>query len=221
MAAAAVQMGYEYIVITDHSKALAMANGLDEKRAIDFAKMVAGIPDGELGLKVFSGIECDIMKDGSMDLDNEALSQLDFVVASVHSHMNLDEHAMTDRLLAALENPYIHTIGHPTGRVLLHRDAYAYAFEKIAARAAEKGVFMEINASPERLDLHASLIRSAKSRGCKFTISTDAHHPKHFLNMRYGIKMARRGWLETSDVINTLPLAKFESTIRGSRLARC
>ena len=217
MAAAAVQMGYEYIVITDHSKALAMANGLDEKRAIDFAKMVAGIPDQELGLKVFSGLECDIMKDGSMDLDNEALSQLDFVVASVHSHMNMDEHAMTDRLLAALENPYIHTIGHPTGRVLLHRDAYAYAFEKVASKAAEKGVFMEINASPERLDLHASLIRSAKSRCCKFTISTDAHHPKHFLNMRYGIKMARRGWLEASDVINTLPLAQFESTIRHSR----
>ncbi len=220
MAAAAVQMGYQYIVITDHSKALAMANGLDEKRAISFAQMVAGIPASELGLKVFSGLECDIMKDGSMDLDNDALSQLDFVVASVHSHMNLDEHAMTDRLLAALENPFIHTIGHPTGRVLLHRDAYAYAFEKVATKAAEKGVFMEINASPERLDLHASLIRSAKSRGCKFTISTDAHHPKHFLNMRYGIKMARRGWLETADVINTLPLAQFESTIRQARAKR-
>lgn len=214
MAAAAVAMGYEYIVITDHSKALAMANGLDEKRAIAFAQLVKGIPDGELGLKVFSGLECDIMKDGRMDLDNEALAQLDFVVASVHSHMNLDEHAMTDRLLAALENPHIHTIGHPTGRVLLHRDAYAYAFEKVAAKAAEKGVFMEINASPERLDLHASLIRAAKAKGCKFTISTDAHHPKHFHNMRYGVKMARRGWLEKSDVINTLPLAEFRAAIR-------
>ena len=214
MAAAAVQMGYEYIVITDHSKALAMANGLDEKRTIAFAQMVAGIPDGELGLKVFSGLECDIMKDGRMDLNDEALSQLNFVVASVHSHMNLDEHAMTDRLLAALENPYVHAIGHPTGRVLLHRDAYAYAFEKIATKAAEKGVFMEINASPERLDLHAALIRSAKSKGCKFTIATDAHHPKHFLNMRYGVKMARRGWLEKSDVINTLSLCEFRSAIR-------
>jgi len=215
MAAAAVQMGYEYIVITDHSKALAMANGLDEKRTIAFAQMVAGIPDGELGLKVFSGLECDIMKDGHMDLNDEALSQLNFVVASVHSHMNLDEHAMTDRLLAALENPYVHAIGHPTGRVLLHRDAYAYAFEKIATKAAEKGVFMEINASPERLDLHAALIRSAKSKGCKFTIATDAHHPKHFLNMRYGVKMARRGWLEKSDVINTLSLCEFQLTIRS------
>lgn len=215
MAAAAKACGYEYIVITDHSKALAMANGLDEKRAIAFAKLVAGIPDGELGLKVFSGLECDILKDGRMDLDDEALSQLDFVVASVHSHMNLDEHAMTDRLLAALENPYIHTIGHPTGRVLLHRDAYSYAFEKVATRAAEKGVAMEINASPERLDLHAALIRAAKSRGVKFTISTDAHHPRHFLNMRYGVKMARRGWLEKDDVLNTLPLDQFRAAIRA------
>jgi DNA polymerase (family X) len=214
MAAAAVEKGYEYIVITDHSKALAMANGLDEKRAIAFAQMVANIPDHELGIKVFSGLECDILKVGRMDLDNEALSQLNFVVASIHSHMNLDEHAMTDRLLAALENPYIHTIGHPTGRVLLHRDAYAYAFEKVAAKAAEKGVFMEINASPERLDLHAALIRSAKAKGCKFTISTDAHHPKHFHNMQYGVKMARRGWLQKSDVINTLSLKDFTATIR-------
>jgi DNA polymerase (family 10) len=217
MAAAALHFGHHYIVITDHSKALAMANGLDEKRAIAFAQMVAAIPGHELGLKVFSGIECDIMKDGSMDLDNEALSQLDFVVASIHSHMNLDEHAMTDRLLAALENPYIHTIGHPTGRVLLHRDAYAYAFEKVAAKAAEKGVFMEINASPERLDLHAALIRSAKSKGCKFTISTDAHHPRHFHNMQYGVKMARRGWLQKSDVINTLSLQDFTNTIKRPR----
>lgn len=220
MAAAAKAMGYEYIVITDHSKALAMANGLDEKRVLDFAKLVRGIGENELGLKVFSGIECDILKDGRMDLDDEALGALDFVVASVHSHMNLDESAMTERLLAALENPYIHTMGHPTGRVLLHRDAYAYAFEKVAARAAERGVFMEINASPERLDLHAALIRSAKARGCRFTISTDAHHPRQFANMRYGVKMARRGWLEKKDVVNTLGLREFESTIRDARALR-
>jgi len=217
MALAAKACGYEYIVITDHSKALAMANGLDEKRAIAFAQMVKGIAAEEYGIKVFSGLECDIMKDGHMDLDNEALAQLDFVVASVHSHMNLDEHSMTDRLLAALDNPYIHTIGHPTGRVLLHRDAYVYAFEKVAAKAAERGVFMEINASPERLDLHASLIRAAKARGCKFTISTDAHHTRHFHNMRYGVRMARRGWLESADVINTQPLGQFEQTGRSAR----
>lgn len=214
MARAARALGYEYIVITDHSKALAMANGLDEKRVLAFAEMVKGISAAEFGLKVFAGIECDILKDGRMDLDDEALAALDFVVASVHSHMHLDEAAMTERLLGALENPYVSALGHPTGRVLLHRDAYVYAFEKIATRAAEKGVAMEINASPERLDLHAPLIRAAKARGCRFTISTDAHHPKHLLNMRYGVLMARRGWLEKSDVLNALPLGEFSATIR-------
>lgn len=213
MARTAQGLGYEYIVITDHSKALAMANGLDEKRVIAFARMVRGIDAEEFGLKVYSGIECDILKDGRMDLEDEALAELDFVVGSVHSHMHLDEVAMTERLLAALENPYVKTIGHPTGRVLLQRDAYAYAFEKIAARAAEKGVAMEINASPERLDLHAQLIRAAKAKGVKFTISTDAHHPRHFLNMKYGVKMARRGWLEKGDVLNTLGREEFDRRV--------
>jgi DNA polymerase (family 10) len=214
MARAARALGYEYIVITDHSKALAMANGLNEKRVLAFAQMVKGISAKEFGLKVFAGIECDILKDGRMDLDDEALAALDFVLASVHSHMHLDEAAMTERLLAALENPYVSALGHPTGRVLLHRDAYVYAFEQIAARAAEEGVAMEINASPERLDLHAPLIRAAKARGCRFTISTDAHHPKHLLNMRYGVLMARRGWLEKGDVLNALPLAQFHAAIQ-------
>ncbi len=209
MARAAAALGYEYIVITDHSKALAMANGLDEKRALAFAKLVRGLDPAEFGLRVFSGLECDILKDGRMDLDDEALSALDFVVASVHSHMNLDEHAMTDRLLAALENKNIRVIGHPTGRVLLHRDAYAYAFETVAAAAAQRGVAMEINASPERLDLHAPLIRAAKAKGCQFTISTDAHHPAHLHNMKYGVQTARRGWLTRQDILNAQPLPDF------------
>jgi DNA polymerase (family 10) len=209
MARAAAALGYEYIVVTDHSKALAMANGLDEKRALAFAKLVKGISPDEFGIRVFSGLECDILKDGRMDLDDEALSALDFVIGSVHSHMNLDEHAMTDRLLAALENRNVKAIGHPTGRVLLHRDAYAYAFETIAARAAERGVALEINASPERLDLHAPLIRAAKAKGCHFTISTDAHHPAHLRNMKYGVQMARRGWLGKADVRNASSLPAF------------
>ncbi|MDX2267314.1 MAG: DNA polymerase/3'-5' exonuclease PolX [Bryobacter sp.] len=213
MARASAALGREYIVITDHSKALAMANGLDEQRALAFAQLVRGLEPGGLGVQVFSGIECDILKDGRMDLDDEALAALDFVIGSVHSHMNLDEHAMTDRLLAALENPYVKAIGHPTGRVLLHRDAYAYAFETVAARAAERGVAMEINASPERLDLHAPLIRAAKAKGCKFVISTDAHHPAHLRNLRYGVQMARRGWLTKNDVLNTMPLAGFAASL--------
>ncbi|MBM3752882.1 MAG: DNA polymerase/3'-5' exonuclease PolX [Acidobacteria bacterium] len=214
MAETARGHGYEYIAITDHSKALAMANGLDETRCIAFAQRVRALDHSALAIRVMSGLECDILKDGRMDLNDEALSQLDLVVASVHSYMNLEASEMTDRYLACLENPHVKVIGHPTGRVLLHRDAFVYDFERIAKAAAAKGVAMEINASPERLDLHASLIRIAKSKGCRFTISTDAHHPKHMANMTYGVRMARRGWLTQPDVLNTLPYDQFRKALR-------
>ena len=213
MAEANRELGYEYLCITDHSKALAMANGLDEKRAVAFAHQVREL-DGSLGIKVFSGLECDILRDGAMDLANDALAELDFVIASVHSHMNLTAAEMTDRLLAAIENPHVKAIGHPTGRILLHRESYSYDFEAVARAAARRGVFLEINASPERLDLNQTLIRSAKATGARFVINTDAHHPRHLRNMRYGVKMARRGWLTKSDVVNTLPLAAFSKAIR-------
>lgn len=216
MAETARNHGYEYIAITDHSKALAMANGLNEERTIAFAQRVRAMDQGALGIRVMSGIECDILKDGRMDLDDEALMQLDLVIASVHSHMNLSSEEMTDRYLRCLENPYVKIIGHPTGRVLLHRDAFVYNFELIAAEAAKRGVAMEINASPERLDLHASLIRIAKSKGCRFTISTDAHHPKHMANMQFGVRMARRGWLTRGDVLNALPYDEFRNRLRKS-----
>lgn len=212
MAGHARDLGYEYIAITDHSKALAMANGLDEARAIAFARQVAEL-DGSLGIRVFSGIECDILKDGRMDLDEEALAALDFVVASVHSYMNLEAAEMTDRLLAAVENKHVRVLGHPTGRVLLHRDSFSFDFERIATTAAKRGVAMEINASPERLDLSDVNVRAAKAKGCKFFISTDAHHPKHLLNMCYGVLTARRGWLEKGDIWNTLPVAEFAKAI--------
>ncbi|MCS7023901.1 MAG: DNA polymerase/3'-5' exonuclease PolX [Bryobacteraceae bacterium] len=207
------ELGYQYLAITDHSKALAMANGLDEKRVTEFAARVRRL-DGELGIRVFSGIECDIRRDGSMDLADDALAELDFVIASVHSHMNLEVSEMTDRLLRAVECRYVRALGHPTGRVLLHRDGYPFDFEQVARAAARHKVALEINASPERLDLHAPLIRLARSLGCKFVISTDAHHPKHLLHMRFGVSMARRGWLTAADVWNTLPVEEFEKVIR-------
>lgn len=213
MAAAAQALGYEYIAVTDHSKALAMANGLDERRAVAFARGVREFNQTNAPFRVFAGLECDILRDGRMDLSEDALAELDFVIASVHSHMNLEAAAMTDRLLRALESPSVKALGHPTGRVLLHRDAYAYEFDTIAREAARRGVWMEINASPERLDLHATLIRRAKALGCKFTISTDAHHPKHLANMRYGVTMARRGWLTAADVMNTRTRAAFAEAI--------
>jgi DNA polymerase (family 10) len=213
MAASARALGYEYVAITDHSKALAMANGMDEKRAIAFAHKMREMDQGGLGLRVFSGIECDIRRDGAMDLDNDALGELDFVIGSVHSYMNQESQEMTDRLLRALECPHLRALGHPTGRMLLNRDSYPFDFEAIATVAARRNVYLEINASPERLDLSAAMARAAKARGCKFVISTDAHHPKHLANMRYGVLTARRGWLEPGDVLNTLSAQQFAKAI--------
>ena len=214
MAEAARTLGYEYVAITDHSKALAMANGLDEQRAIEFARRVRQINTDGLGIHVFSGLECDIRRDGAMDLAEDALAELDFVIASVHSYMNLEAAEMTDRLLRALESPSVKALGHPTGRILLHRDAYPFDFERVAAEAAKRNVAFEINASPERLDLHAPLLRVAKSKGCRFVIATDAHHPKHLHNMRWGVLMARRGWLGPSDILNTLSRDHFAASIK-------
>ncbi len=215
MAEAARALGYEYVAITDHSKALAMANGMDEKRAVDFAHRVRAMDQRGLGLRVFSGVECDIRRDGVMDLENDALGELDLVIGSVHSYMNQESGEMTDRLLRALECPHLRVLGHPTGRVLLHRDPFPFDFDAVAAEAARKNVYLEINASPERLDLTAFLIRAAKAKGCKFAIDTDAHHPKHLANMRYGVSMARRGWLEASDILNTLPAVQFARAIHA------
>ncbi|MBM3797116.1 MAG: DNA polymerase/3'-5' exonuclease PolX [Acidobacteria bacterium] len=214
MAAEAKGRGYEYIAITDHSKALAMANGLDEARVKKFARRVRELDACALGIRVFSGLECDIRRDGTMDIENDALAELDLVVASVHGYMNLEPAEMTDRLLRAIENPYVSIIGHPTGRVLLHREGYPFDFDQVAKAAARHGVSMEINASPERLDLGGAMIRAAQSRGVRFTISTDAHHPKHLANLPYGVVTARRGWLTRADVLNTLPAGEFMQALR-------
>ena len=215
MAAAARDLGLEYIAITDHSKSLAMTNGLDEKRAVAFAHQVRDLDQRELGIRVFSGLECDILRTGEMDLSEDALAELDWVVGSVHSYMNLEPAEMTDRLLRALECPQLRAIGHPTGRILLHREAFPFDFDLVAKEAAKRNVYLEINASPERLDLSAALIRAAKARGCKFVISTDAHHPKHLANMSYGVKMARRGWLEAGDILNTKTADQFAKAVRA------
>jgi len=217
MAEAARALGYEYIAITDHSKALAMANGLDETRAVAFAKRVREINRDGLGIRIFSGLECDIKRDGAMDLSEDALAELDIVVGSVHSHMNLEAAEMTDRMMRALESPNMRIIGHPTGRILLHRDPFPFDFERVAAEAARRNVYLEINGSPERLDLGSAMVRTAKGLGAKFAISTDSHQTKHLgANMPYGVITARRGWLEEGDVLNTLPLAEFEKAIRKS-----
>ena len=218
MAEAARAMGYEYIAITDHSKALAMTFGLDEKRVVEFARTVRKINEsGDLGIRIFSGLECDILQDGEMDIAWDALAELDLVIGSVHGHMNQEPEAMTDRLLRAIECPHLTALGHPTGRLLLHREAFAFDFDRVISAAVAKGVWMEINSSPERLDLSATHVRAAKAKGAKFIVSTDAHHPKHLLNMRYGILTARRGGLESEDIINTYPRERFAQQLRGAR----
>ena len=167
------------------------------------------------GLRVFSGLECDIRRDGTMDLEDDALAELDFVIGSVHSYLNLEAGEMTNRFLRALECPHLKVIGHATGRQLLHREAYPFDFDAVASEAAKRNVRFEINSSPERLDLPPALVRAAKAKGCKFTISTDSHHPKHLSNMRYGVMVARRAWLEAGEILNTLPVDQFAKAIHA------
>lgn len=218
MAEAARALGYEYIAITDHSKAIAMAFGLDEKRVVEFARTVRKINEsGNLGIRIFSGLECDIMKDGAMDIEWDALAELDVVIGSVHNNMNLEPQAMTDRLLRALECPHLTALGHPTGRLLLHRDPFAFDVERVVSEAVRKGVWLEINASPERLDLSANHVRMAKAKGAKFIVSTDSHHPKHLLNMRYGILTARRGGLRREDVMNACTADEFARALEAGK----
>jgi DNA polymerase (family 10) len=215
MALAARERGYEYLAITDHSKALAMANGLDEKRVVAFAKQVREINRVGLGIRVFSGLECDILRDGVLDIADDALAELDLVIGSVHSHMNLESGEMTDRLMRALECPHLRILGHPTGRMLLHRDPFPFDFDRIVTEAVRRGVWLEINASPERLDLSGAMARTAKAKGARFTISTDAHHPSHLASMRYGVLTARRAWLGPGDIMNTLPEDAFAAALQS------
>ena len=218
MAEAARALGHEYIAITDHSKAVAMSFGLDEQRVVDFAREVRRLNEsGHLGIRIFAGLECDILRDGAMDIAADALAELDIVIGSIHSNMNLEPEAMTDRLLRALESPHLKILGHPTGRLLLHRDPYPFDFDRVVAEAVKRGVWLEVNSSPERLDLSAHNIRAAKAKGAKFVVSTDSHHPKHLLNLRYGVLTARRGGLTAADILNTASASAFAEALARSR----
>ncbi len=214
MAEAARARGYQYIAITDHSKAVTVANGMDEKRTHEQIGKIRAANERHLGIRILAGIEVDILKDGRLDLDDEVLAELDVVVASVHSYMNLDRSAMTERLLAAIENPYTQIIAHPTGRLLLRRDEFAYDMERVLDAARTHGVAMECNAAPERLDLNDVYLRMAKEHRVRIVISTDAHTTHTLGFMRYGVQMARRGWLEKKDVLNTLPPEKLLAALR-------
>ncbi len=208
MADAALARGLAYIAITDHSKNLAMTNGMDDARAREHIKRIRKV-DAEMEgkIRVLAGIEVDILADGSLDLDDSTLAQMDIVVASVHSHFAQPMEEMTARVLRAMENPHVRILGHPTGRKVLNREAYAINIDAILERAAELGVAVEHNASPARSDLNDLNLRLAKQHGCRIVVDTDAHSTDELDQMRYGITQLRRAWLTAADVLNTEPTA--------------
>jgi DNA polymerase (family X) len=214
MAEAARERGYEYMAITDHSKNLAFANGLTDERALEHIRRIRAVEKKMKGIRIFAGVEVDILGDGSLDLSDSVLEQMDIVIASVHSQFNQDRATMTDRLLKAIANPNTSLIGHPTGRQLLRRDAYQFDFDAVLKAAAKHKVAMELNSYPERLDLNDVHLRMAKQHGVKIVINTDSHHTSHMEKLRYGITQARRAWLTKDDVLNTLPLQKFAKTMK-------
>ena len=220
MAGAARERGYEYMAITDHSKNLAFANGLDDKRAIEHIRKIREADKGIQDIRIFAGIEVDILADGELDLSSEVLDEMDLVIASVHSHFQQEPQQMTDRLLRTITSGHISILGHPTGRILLRREGYDFDFDAILKAAATHNVAMELNAYPDRLDLSDHHLKMAKERGVKIVVNTDSHHTSHLEKMRFGVVQARRAWLTSHDVLNTLPVKQFaEAMRRHSRTA--
>ncbi len=214
MALAARDRGYKYMAITDHSKNLAFANGLDDKRALEHVLRIHEADKSVDAIRIFAGIEVDILADGALDLSDSVLEQMNLVIASVHSHFNQTAEEMTARLLKAIGNPNVSIIGHPTGRLLLRRDAYGFDLDAVLEAAARHKVAMELNAYPDRLDLCDRHLRLAKQHGVKIVINTDSHHTSHMEKIRFGVLQARRAWLTPKDVLNTLPVEKFAQAMK-------
>jgi len=201
---AARKLSYEYIAITDHSKGLGIAHGLDEERLLEEVREIAEINKRLRGFRLLAGVEVDIRSDGRMDLPDDLLKQLDIVVASIHSGFRQSEGQLTKRIVSAMKNPYVTLIAHPTGRLIGERDAYAVDMQEILRVARQTGTFMEINAYPLRLDLSDTHVKMSREMGIRLAISTDTHITSQFSFMPYGVSIARRGWIEKKDVLNTL-----------------
>ncbi len=214
MAEAAKKLGYRYILITDHSKAVVVANGLDERRAVENIQRIKAARKKVKDIEIWAGAEVDILAEGKLDYPDALLKQFDIVLASVHSRMTQPGEEMTERLLKALRNPYVRILGHPTGRQVLKRDPFNFDIEKVFAAAKDLGVILELNGNPERLDLSDRHVKLARDKGMKVIISTDAHHPEHLKFMRYGVMTARRAWMEKKDVLNTYPPEKLLAALR-------
>jgi len=216
MAAGARELGWDYLAVCDHTKSLAIANGLDEDRLREQMDEIDDVNRGLEGFTVLKGVECDIKSDGSLDLQDSVLGDLDFVVASVHSAFRMSEEEMTERVITAMHNPYVSTIGHPTGRLIQRRSPISMTLDRLFEAAADQGVMMEINAFPDRLDLDDVNCRTAMERGITMSIGTDAHAPNQLDFMAMGVSVARRGWLESKNVVNTLPLEELRSALKRS-----
>ena len=216
MAEAAIACGYEYIAITDHSKALAMTNGLDEKRALEHIERIREVErELEGRIRIFTGIEVDILADGALDMDDEVLAAMDVVIASIHSRFDQSREETTARVLRAIENPNVRILGHPTGRQILRREPVAIDMGAVMRKAAELGVAMEHNAAPERLDLCDRDLRMAKELGCRVVINTDAHDTRTLGKMSFGVRQLRRAWLGPQDVVNTIGAGEFLGALRA------
>ena len=217
MCKAAEELGLQYIGIADHSRSSIQARGLDEARLRVQMAQIKKLNAGRKDFRVFSGIECDILRDGSLDFPDEILSQLDFVVASVHSAFTLSEAEMTERVIRAISNPHVTMLAHPTGRLLLKRDPYAIDIPAVIEAAAETGTWIELNAAPKRLDLDWRCWPLAKEKGVKCVINPDAHAVDRLQELWFGIGAARKGWLTKEDVVNCLPLGKIERELAKKR----
>jgi DNA polymerase (family 10) len=205
MAEAAIELGYDYIAITDHSKRVSVANGMDEKRLAEQIEEIESVQKEFSDFRIIKSAEVDILVDGTLDLSDDILKELDMVLCSIHYNRNLSLEKQTERVLRAMDNPYFNVFAHPTGRLIGSREPYRIDLYKIMEAAKEHGCFLEINAHPERLDLNDADAKMAKEMGLKIPISTDSHTKDNLNNMRFGIMQARRGWLEKEDVLNTRP----------------
>jgi DNA polymerase (family 10) len=201
--------GYRYVGLTDHSKAAAYAGGLTPEDLTRQAEEIDAVNAKLDGVRLLKGIEADILADGALDYDDETLARLDFVIGSIHSRFSLTRDEMTTRMLAAMDNPHLAIIGHPTGRLLLSRDPYPLDLAAVFEKAARVGVAMEVNADPHRLDLDWRLLRQARDAGVVISVGADAHNLAGLRNVGYGVAMARKGWLGPDDILNTRPLEQF------------
>lgn len=206
MAAAAQERGYQYIAITDHSQSLKITNGLTEKRLRDHIKAIDKLNAKLSGLQILKSAEVDILEHGELDYFNGMLKELDFTICSIHSRFGRDKQQQTERIMRAMDNPYFTILGHATGRLLLKREGYELDLERIIAHTKDRGCFFEINSSPDRLDLSDEHARLAKEAGIRIAVNTDAHSVDELNFITAGLNQARRAWLESADVLNTLPL---------------